>query len=235
MSNAVYAALSRQAGLTREMDNVANNLANISTTGFKANRAVFAEYIVATGEESPSLSMGVLGGHTMDDTQGTLRFTGSSFDVAIQGEGYFLVAGPNGERLTRAGHFQLSPEGLLIDARGSAVLDAGGGEITIPPETANISIAGDGSISSDGFQIGQIGIVAPEGQLRREDATYMVAPAFQPVEAPQVIQGALEQSNVTPVLEVARMIEVHRAYEAGQTLLEREDERVAKLIEAMKR
>jgi len=235
MSNAVYATLARQTGLTREMDNVANNLANISTTGFKANRAVFAEYIVSTGENTPSLSMGVLGGHAMDETQGTLRFTGSRFDVAIQGEGYFLVDTPDGQRLTRAGHFQLSPDGLLIDARGNPVLDGGGGEINIPPEAGDLSIAGDGAISSDGFLVGRIGVVAPDGQLRRETANYFSAPGFQPLEAPEVIQGALEQSNVTPVLEVARMIEVHRAYEAGQTLLEREDDRVAKLIETLKR
>lgn len=235
MSNAIYAALARQQGLVQEMQVVANNIANASTTGYKSDRAIFAEYIVATGAEQPSLSMGSLSAHAFELGQGGLSFTGGQFDLAIQGEGFFTVETPGGPKLTRAGHFLLSADGTLVDAFGNAVLGNGGGPIQIPEEASTVTIASDGTVSANGQLIDQVGVVRPEGQLLRASNTYFDAPGgFAPVEAPAVVQGALEQSNVSPVLEVARMIEVQRAYEAGQTLLEREDQRIAQVIDAVR-
>ena len=179
--------------------------------------------------------MGTLAGHEFDLEQGGLRFTNGTFDLAIQGEGYFLIETPQGERLTRAGHFQLNAEAELITDTGFRVLNAGGGAIQIPEEATNVSIAGDGTISFDGQIIDQVGVVQPEGQLSRAgDAMFAAEEGFQPVEEPRVVQGALEQSNVSPVLEIARMIEVQRAYEAGQALIEREDDRIAKFISTLR-
>lgn len=234
MSNAVYAALTRQQGLMQEMQVVANNLANASTTGYKSDRAIFAEFLAATGEDG-GLSMGGLAGHSFELQQGTLSFTGGKFDVAIQGDGYFAVDTPQGARLTRAGHFQLSADGTLIDAFGHAVQGQGGGSITIPPEVTDLMIGADGSLSSGGEEYGRLNIVVPQGELVRDSNSYFNATeGFAESQESSVIQGALEQSNVSPVLEVARMIEVQRAYEAGQTILEREDERVGKLISSMR-
>lgn len=233
MTNTVYTALTRQDGLSREMEVVANNLANLSTTGYKSDRAVFAEFMVDTGNGT-SLSMGALSGHAFNLEQGALRFTGGRFDVAIQGEGFFVINTDQGERLTRAGHFMLSPEGILVDPMGNAVGGEGGGEITIPPEATNVQIAGDGTISADGQEIGRLGVVLPDGELSRDTGTYFSAEGFAPVPEVSVVQGALEQSNVSPVLEVARMIEVQRAYEAGQSLLEQENERIQQLIQAVR-
>ncbi len=235
MSNAIYASLTRQHGLMQEMQVVANNLANASTTGYKTDRAIFAEYIVPTGSQSPSLSMGGLAGHAFEMEQSGLSFTGSQFDLAIQGDGFFVVQTGQGPRLTRAGHFQLSSDGLLVDPMGNNVLNAGGGPITIPPEATEISIGSDGSLSANGQVIDQVGVVLAEGDLLRDTNTHFVAPGgYAAFGEPAIIQGALEQSNVKPVLEVARMIDVHRAYEAGQSLLEQEDRRLTQLISAVR-
>lgn len=235
MSNAVYAAITRQTGLTNELQVVANNLANASTTGYKADRAVFAEFLAGNGEDIEHISMGGLAGHQFDLEQGGLKFTGGQFDLAIQGDGFFVLDTPDGPRLTRAGHFQLSAEGRLVDAQGSPVLNPAGGALLIPQGVGDVSIAGDGTISANGRILGQVGIVQPEGQLTRAGNTSFEAPeGFDPVEGARVVQGALEQSNVSPVLEVARMIEVQRAYEAGQALIEREDDRIAKFISTLR-
>ena len=236
MSNAIYASIGRQAGLMEEMKVVANNLANSSTTGYKADRSIFAEFVTPTGTNSPSLSMGVLAGHAFELTQSSLNFSGGQFDLALQGEGYFVVQTEQGERLTRAGHFQLSAEGKLINGMGHAVMGAGGGEITIPETATKVNIAGDGTISADGEIVGQVSIATPNGQMQRDSNTMFIAEGgYSDAETgATIIQGALEQSNVSPVLEISRMIEVQRAYEAGQALLEREDKRLTQLIDAVR-
>lgn len=235
MSNSIYATISRQDGLLKELQVVANNIANANTTGYKTDRAVFAEYLVSTGLDTPSLSMGALAGHSFDLTQGTVKFTGSQFDVAIQGDGFFALQTPAGERLTRAGAFQISADGQLITPDGAAVLDSGNTPIQVPPEATNIAIAGDGAISADGELIGQIGVFRPTGQLQRDtDTRFTAQGGTEAIETPSVLQGALEQSNVSPVLEMARMIEVQRAYEAGQNVLEEEHQRITQFISTVR-
>ena len=243
MSNAIYAMLGRQQGLMQEMQVVANNIANSSTTGYKADQAMFGEFLVATGSQSSSLSMGGLAGHSFAMEQGALKITGGELDLAIQGDGFFLVDAPQGQRLTRAGHFQLSTDGQLVDANGSALLGEGGAPINIPQNASQIRISADGTISissGDGVppeEVGKIGIVTvdQEASLIRDSNSYFSAPdGHRPAENHEVVQGALEQSNVSPVLEVARMIEVQRAYEAGQALFEREDQRISQTISAIR-
>ncbi|MDX1291803.1 MAG: flagellar hook-basal body complex protein [Hyphomonas sp.] len=235
MSNAIYAALTRQDGLLREMQVIANNMANSGTTGFKTNHAIFAEHIAAVGEPGEGLSMGSLAGHNFDLSQGAMKHTGGQFDFAIHGDGFFVLDTPAGERLTRAGAFQLSADGNLVDAFGNQVQGAGGGAIAIPQEVTQISVAPDGTISSGEEILGQIAVVVVDGTLNQEGNTLFSAPdGYRQVEEPAVIQGTLEQSNVSSILEVSRLIEVQRAYEAGQTLIEKEDERINQLIKTMR-
>ena len=236
MSSSIYTTLTRQQGLMQEMQVVANNLANASTTGYKSDRAVFTEYLVSTGNSGDhSLSMGTLGGHTFQMEQGGLKFTGGRFGLAIQGEGFFMVETPQGQRLTRAGHFQLSGAGQLIDMQGNAVLGAGGNPINIPEDAGEVTFGADGTISGNGQIIDQVGIVLADGELTRDSNSYFSAEGGTvQAQDPKLVQAALEQSNVSPVLEVARMIEVQRAYEAGQALLEREDQRISQLITAVR-
>ena len=235
MPISVYTSIGRQEGLLREMEVVANNLANSSTVGYKTDRAIFSEFVVSAGDNAPSISMGGLGGHAFNLSQSSLAFTGNGFDFALQGDGYFVIETPQGERLTRAGAFQLSSEGLLIDGNGNSVLDAGGGEVVLPPTTERFVVGADGSMVVDGQLIGQLGIVSPNGAMQRDSNTYFeTADGYEQVSDGQIVQGALEQSNVSPVLEVSRMIEVQRAYEAGQAMLEREDQRLSQLINAVR-
>ena len=235
MSNSIYATLSRQDGLLKELQVVTNNIANTNTAGYKTDRAVFAEYLITTGADSPSLSMGALAGHSFDLTQGTVKFTGGQFDLALQGEGFFAIETDAGQRLTRAGGFQLSADGELITGDGARVLNSGNTPIQIPPEAERLAISGDGTISADGEIIDQVGIFTPNGQLQRDTDTRFVADGgFKLAQGVSVLQGALEASNVSPVLEMARMIEVQRAYEAGQTVLEREDQRITQLISTVR-
>ena len=234
MSISVFATLGRQDGLAKEIEVVANNLANSGTVGYKADRAIFVEYLIPGGPDTPSVSMGTLAAHSFELTQAALKFTGGQFDMALQGEGYFQIQTDQGVRLSRAGNFQLSPEGVMIDPFGNPVLGFGG-PITIPEEATSIEVAGDGTISADGQLVDQIALVMPNGQLERDTNTMFTAPGgTDQAENVTIIQGALEQSNVSPVLEIARMIEVQRAYEAGQAMLEREDQRLNQTIEALR-
>lgn len=235
MPNVSFATLGRQQGLLQELQVVANNLANSSTTGYKADRAIFSELVVPVGGPDGSVSLGALSAHAFELEQGGLKPTQGQFDLAIQGEGFFQIETPQGNRLTRAGNFQLSNTGTLVDAQGNPVLNEGGAPILIPDDVSEISFAQDGTLSLDGEQTGRVGIFQTDGQLVRDTSTYFeTTGAVTQIDDPIVIQGALETSNVTPVLEVARMIEVQRAYEAGQTLLEQEDQRLSQLVQTIR-
>lgn len=236
MDNAGYVTLTRQSGLMREMQIVANNIANISTAGFRAEGITFGEYIKTTGANEPSLSMALSNVRHVVERQGGMARTDGRFDLAIEGEGYFLIQTPNGERLTRAGQFTPSGEGTLVTADGHPVLDAGGSPVFVPPGGASVSIAGDGTMSVDGVPVGQIGLVTPIDRttMTREGGTMFATDGYEPTLGARVVQGFVEQSNVNPVVEIARMIEVQRAYEMGQSFMSLEDQRVRDVVEKLK-
>lgn len=238
MDNAIYAALTRQAGLINEMQAVANNIANISTSGFRKEGLVFAEYIAALDGPAGSLSMASAEAKVTLESQGALKRTGGSFDLAIEGPGYFLVRTSAGDRLTRAGSFAPAADGILNSPDGFQVLDAGGAPVFIPPGSTSIDVAPDGTLSADGVPQTQIGLYLPANPLdmRREDGVrFAFDGALVPADRAQIVQGFVEGSNVSPVAEVARMIEVQRAYELGQAFLEREDQRISKVISSVGR
>lgn len=234
METASYTTLSRQSGLMREMQVIANNIANANTTGFRQEGVVFSEY-VTSGDATPSVSMAQGRVRNTSYAQGTLEQTGGKFDLAIEGDGFFLINTPNGQRLTRAGAFSPSAEGTLVTPDGHPVLDAGGTPIFIPPQAADLSVAQDGTISTEGRPIGQVGIVMPPDtkmMVREGNLMFRSDEGFEAVEDPKVIQGFVEASNVNPILQVARMVEVQRAYELGQSFMEREDERIRTALKA---
>lgn len=238
MDNATYATLTRQTGLIDEMQIIANNIANSGTTGFRAERALFSEYVNNLGADFPSLSMAAARIADTVAQQGVLEQTNAPFDVAIEGDGFFLVQTPQGERLTRAGHFGPNQNGDLVTADGYPVLDAGGAPVFVPADAGPVSIGADGVISAGGQLVGQIGLVVPVDptRLTREGGTVFAAPdGFVPAENGRVLQGYLEASNVNPTLEIARMIAVQRAYELGQSFLDKEDERIRSVMQTMGR
>ncbi len=236
MDLAGYVALTRQSGLLKEIQSVANNIANLSTTGFRREGVVFAEMVEALPTEGGSVAMTAARGRYTDDVQGALVQTGGSLDMAIEGEGFFTVMTPGGERLTRAGAFARNADGEIVDMDGNALLDEGGGAIVIPFEAKDVGLAADGTVSVNGEPVAKIGIVTVEDQTKlfREDGVRFRADGgVIPVEDGRVVQGFLEQSNVNAVAEMARMILVQRAYEYGQKLMDQEDDRIRLVVRTL--
>lgn len=233
MDNATYTTLTRQSGLLSEMQALANNIANASTTGYRAEGVIFAEYVANLGADAPSLSMASAEVRQTVQTQGGLSQTGGTFDLAIEGDGYFMVQTPQGDRMTRAGHFTPNENGDLVTMEGYPVLDGGGAPVFVPQGTRSIGIASDGTISADGQPVGQVGMfvpVDPMGMVREDGVRFVADAGVEPAVDARMVQGFLEQSNVSPVLEITRMIEVQRAYELGQKFLDSEDQRIRTVI-----
>ncbi|MEL6217010.1 MAG: flagellar hook-basal body complex protein [Pseudomonadota bacterium] len=231
-----YLSINRQRGLIAELTSIANNVANIDTPGFQREGMVFSEFVVGAGQ-GDSLSMADLNARFISPEPATMRFTAGALDIAIEGDAYFAIEDAQGILLTRAGAFQRSEEGLLVTPRGDPVLDAGQAPIFLPADGGPIDIGRDGTISSGGVEQAVIGLFnAPAGSLTRFANTGFRAPeGIEPVLDARVTQGALEGSNVDPVLEIARMIEVTRAYERVQSLIQDEDDRIQNVISTLGR
>lgn len=236
MDAAGYTALARQSGLMREMQVVANNIANLSTAGFRREGVIFSEYVNRMDEE-PSLSMAHGNTRLVDLSQAGVTQTGGAFDLAIQGDGFFLIETAGGQALTRAGAFTPSAAGELVTPDGNRLLDQGGAPVFIPPGAARVGIAQDGTVSADGQPVARIGLWGPVDQtaLRHQSGTVFTAGELQPLDGATILQGFLEESNVDPVSEIARMIEVQRAYEMGQKFMDAEDQRMRGVIQTLGR
>jgi flagellar basal-body rod protein FlgF len=228
MDNSLLISLSQQLAAYRSMDVIANNIANVSTPGFKRESAKFEEYITTLpaveGQSGPQqVSFVKDAGIVRDVSQGGIQHTGAPLDIAINGKGFFVIATPAGERYTRDGHFSLDAEGRIVTSDGHAV-QGEGGAITVNPADGEIHIAKDGTISSvvngAANQLGKLRLAAfaDEAALVKEGANLYSTTQAATVATGAVQQGALESSNVQPVVEIAKMIEVMRAYEATATL-----------------
>ncbi len=236
MDNAGYVSLTRQTGLLKELQTIANNVANISTTGYRREGVVFSEYIQPTGRRSPSLSFADANARMTDPTQGALTRTGDTFDFAIEGEGFFQLETPSGVRLTRAGAFTPNASGELVSPDGFRLLDSGEAPIFVPPDAGPVSLAPDGTLSANGTPLAQVGVVLPNdpaAMIRAGGVMFKNPSGTTPIEHPKIMQGFLEGSNVSPVTEMARLIEVQRSYELGQKFLDREDERIRSVIRTL--
>ena len=176
MDNVTYATLARQAGLLSDMSTVAQNISNMSTTGYRAERVVFSEFVADLGPSDASLSMARASARASDLSQGALRQTNGSLDLAIEGPGFFMVETSEGPRLTRAGAFTASPDALLVAPDGAPVLDAGEAPIFLPPDATTVAIAADGTLSVDGQPLAQIGLFRPIDPLTSTRAEGAVSP-----------------------------------------------------------
>ncbi|NKB56789.1 MAG: flagellar basal-body rod protein FlgF [Alphaproteobacteria bacterium] len=238
MENPGYIALSRQLALRRDMDVVANNIANMNTPAFKAERVIFREFIEEPEPKQP-LSFVQDFGMARNLTEGPAAATGNPLDLAISGPGYFSVETPEGLRYSRHGRLQLDGQGQLVNSQGSPVLSAGGAPITIPPGGGDVTVAADGTVSANNGTIAKIGLSEFEDQTGlKRDANGLYDANDQPAQAAtksRVMQGMLEQSNVQPIIEMTRMIDIHRSYQAAQKLVTSEHEQAMRAINKLAR
>lgn len=234
--------LQTQRVLQRRMEIAAGNLANVATNGFKADALVLDEAspTPAHSEDQPGDIRFVRDmGLARDMTQGPIAMTGNPMDVAIEGQGFFLVQGDDGGAMyTRDGAFSLSAEGRLVTTDGRAVLDSGGSPVSFDPRGEAPSIGRDGAIRVGGEEVGRIGVVSfnQPGALRKVgdnlwDAEGQPSQAFEGV----VVQGAVEGSNVRPVIELTRLIEISRAYQSAATMVSNADDMRKRTLERLGR
>jgi flagellar basal-body rod protein FlgF len=244
MDNSLLVSLSHQLASYRAMDVIANNIANVSTPGFKRESAKFEEFVTmmrpAEGQEGlQSVSFVKDAGVMRDTNQGNIEQTGATYDVALGGAGYFAVQTPAGMRYTRDGHFSLDANGNLVTSQGYQV-QGDGGAITITPNDGDISIAPDGTVSSVvngvGNQLAKLKLVDfPNSALLIKQGSNLYSTTQTPTAPANVSvrQGALEASNVQPVIEISHMIEVMRAYEATANLSKSQEDMMRQAIEKL--
>lgn len=228
MDNVGYLALSHASMMGRGIDATANNIANANTSGFRSVRASFEKMITDThsGDPMSEMAYAIDRGTWNDMSHGAMLGTGNPLDMAVQGDGHFGYRRADGMvALGNDGSFAVNAEGALVTASGANVLDAGGAPINIPADAGRISVASDGTMSGEnGAVFARIGVFSAPGidRWKRLDGA-MMAPrdgdvVLVPSVQPQVAQGVAEGSNVSPVLEMTRMIEQQRAYERSLSL-----------------
>ena len=242
MQNSMYTALFGALTNEHRMNSIANNLANVNTTGYKRDQLSFRDtfmmyahdYIMEPQTHLRSKKLFPEPHHAArarlayaktDFEQGSLKVTGAPFDVAISGSGFFTVRTEQGDFYTRNGHFRLTGEGQLITEQGFAVLNDGA-EIILPPGVKSFTIAESGEIYGDGVLMGQIGLVDVDNPLNLEKLggnMYRPRIGAEIEEIPatsQMVQGFLEVSNVNPVHEMVNMIEAQRQFEAYAKIMQ---------------
>ena len=242
MENTSFVALSLQGSLRRQMNVIAHNIANMNTTGFKGEKMMFIQHLEKSrgGERILGEKIAFVRdiATVRDTSEGSLIKTGNSLDLAIRGDGYFVVETASGERYTRNGRFRLDEAGQLVNQQGNAVLSDGGQPFFFAPGDTEITVSRDGTITTQNGALGRLRIVTFDNQ---QEMTALAGGLYssqnQPTDAegPDVVQGMLESSNVQPIIELTKMISVHRAYESIQRLIEREDERIKTMVEELAR
>lgn len=239
MEATTYIALSRQLGLRRELEITAHNIANMATPAFKAERMMFREYLTkqeGTKEEELSFTQDVGSARVLQD--GSMTATGNPFDLAISGDGFFSVETDDGVRYTRHGRFQLDNARQLVTGEGYPLLAFNGARLVIPADAGKIDIAEDGTISSPQGALGRVSIVTfddLQDMQRLPNSLYETDQRERLVAQPSLQQGMLEQSNVQPVLELTRLIEIQRDHQSVQNLINQENDRQRKAIERIAR
>ena len=246
MQNTLLVGLSRQMALGRELDVVANNIANIDTTGYKADGSMFEEYLgsaARSGTANGRVSFVLDRGIWHDMSQGPVQRTGNPLDVAIDGNAFLAIQTPNGERYTRNGSLKISATGQLVTSDGNPVLGESG-PITFQQTDNQVSISRDGTISvregtskADSLR-GKLRLVsfANMQQLQKDGSgTFNVTGGAQPQPATNagLVQGSLEKSNVRGVVEMSRMIEITRSYTTIASMLQQQSDQNTQAIDKL--
>jgi flagellar basal-body rod protein FlgF len=221
MGSGIYVAASGAVAQSRALDVTANNVANASTPGFRAERLAFGEALGRAAARDTAFTE--VGSAAPDLSPGVMRQTGNPLDLALAGDGYFVIDTPRGARYTRAGDFRLDQNGVVTTSGGLPVRARGGGTITVPPGAASIAVAADGSISADGEVVGTLEIARlVPGAMTQEGAGLLAAAGAAPAAGPlpDVVAGAVEGSNFNVVRGVVDLVRVSRTYEALHRVIE---------------
>jgi flagellar basal-body rod protein FlgF len=232
MDNPGYIALSRLVTQNRATAVLAHNMANAETPGFRGTRSVFGEYLERQRDSRP-----LPGGESVHFSQDRATWRD---EAPISGDGLFTVQTPRGERYTRAGRFSLGPDGGILDMEGNALLDTAGNPLRVAPTDTRLTIRGDGTLSSENGEIGRIRIVRfAEPQRMQAEGDRLLAAgngqAPEAIERPALVQGALEGSNVRPVLEMTRLTAEMREFQFMAQFAEKEGERLSSAVERILR
>ncbi|WP_336486525.1 flagellar basal-body rod protein FlgF [Methylobacterium nigriterrae] len=233
MQNALFVGVSSQVALQRELDVIANNMANVSTTGFKGRNSRFQEYLMPTASADSfqgtdrQVSYVIDAGTALDLSQGAIEQTGNPLHVAVRGEAFLTVQTPQGPRYTRNGAFELDQQGNLVTSDGYAV-QGEAGPITIGQQETGVSIGPDGTVSTNLGVRGRVRMVtfANPQRLQNEGAN-LYSSADQPRPAGlagRLESGALERSNIRPVVEMTRLMDVNRSYTMVSSVISRLDD-----------
>jgi len=239
LENTAYVGLSHEMALRRQLDVIANNLANMTTVGFKAERMLFSEYLVKSGQ-SDQVSFVLDKGTARNLEDGRLAATDNPLDLAIEGRGYFVIDTPDGPRYSRSGHFRLNADSELVDGDGRKVRTKEGQALRIGPQDSDFRINADGSVVAARGPIGRLEVVsfADDRALVKEgNGLYAAKPENppQPANNAKVRQGMVEESNVVPVVELTNMVELQKAYQATKDFLEKDSDLRRRSIERLAR
>ncbi len=241
METPIYIALSRMVALQRQMDVVANNVANSTSTGFKRERVMFTEYLKkpAMGER---VSMVQDRATSRDMSPGPMSATSNPLDLAIRGKGYFVVDTLNGPHYTRAGRFQLDPKGQIVDNNGLPLLGTDMKPITLPNGANQVRIEGDGSVFTNlnsRAPVGKVNVVSfTKEQMMTEVSGGLFLTDEKPQPAPKdtrLAQGVIEESNVQPVVELTNMMDVLRKYQGIEKIIDSEHNSQRSMIQKLGR
>ncbi|WP_298255246.1 flagellar basal-body rod protein FlgF [Bradyrhizobium sp.] len=240
MENALLVGLSRQTALERQLDVIANNIANVNTTGYKADKTLFEQYLNTPAREDNfvggdrRVSFVQDRGTYRDMTEGAAELTKNPLDIAISGSAFLAVQTAGGERYTRDGGLQINPQGQLVTAAGNQVLGANGPiafqqtdhDISITPDGTITVIQGNDRVDSVRGKLRLVSFTNAQKMLKEGLNLYTAGDAGtpQPDIKSTVQQGYIEKSNVNAVAEMSQMMEVSRTYAAVANMMNQQAE-----------
>ncbi len=241
MDNAQLVAHSRLQTLQRQLDILANNIANSATTGFKGRDMQFGEFLMPRAKsdgyrgDARTVSFVVDRGAPLDFSDGPVEHTGNATDIALRGQTLLAVKTPSGERYTRNGALGLNAKGEIVTSDGNPVLGSGG-PIIVDPSDGKLEITPDGMIANRSGPLDRLKIVDVSDLSVLTNAGGNLYSAKTPLPAtksPEIAVGALEKSNVQPVMAMSRLLEVTRAYSALATSMQRLDDTQKNALERL--
>lgn len=237
MSTDLHVAVSAQIALQKRMDTTAQNIANINTAGYRAEGMKFEALLAKAGDTSVAFASS--GESYISRRSGQINHTGNSLDLAVDGEGWFGLSSPDGTVYTRDGRFHMTDLGELQSVNGYPVVDVGGSPIVIDPSSGPVEVTESGMLTQGGRQIGAIGLflLPANAHLSRYDNSAVIPdqPA-DPVEdrtTNSIRQGYVEGSNVNPILEIARLIEISRSFESAEAAIKNSDDATQQAIRTL--